>query len=152
MPEYLELVITWLKIPAVQAVLCVIGSIIAAKLVDWIIGRILTHLVSKTTSTIDDKIIQIIHRPIYYSILAMGLGISVKLFPLPELITKHLRTHFGPTRSRQTLPNIYVFIRECKYQKKYTKIWQVFYTESTRRIYDSRIFDCVKRPSCKKNT
>ncbi len=86
MPEYLELIIKWLKIPAVQAVLCVIASIIAAKFTDWIIGRILSRLVSKTTSTIDDKIIQIIHRPIYYSILVMGLGISVKLFPLPEII------------------------------------------------------------------
>ena len=86
MLEYLELLIEWLKVPAVQAVLCVVASIIAAKLVDWAIIRVLSKLVNRTKSTIDDKIIQIVHRPIYYSILFMGLGISVKLFPLPEVI------------------------------------------------------------------
>jgi len=87
MQEYLDLLINCIQIKAVQAVLCIIGSILAAKLADWIIGRILFRLVNRTTSTIDDKIIQIIHRPIYYSILFMGLGISVKLFPLPEIIS-----------------------------------------------------------------
>ena len=86
MAEYLKLLIHYLQIQVVQAVLCVIASIMAAKLVDWGIIRILSRLVNRTKSTIDDKIIQIIHRPIYFSILLMGLGISVKLFPLPEVI------------------------------------------------------------------
>ena len=77
MAEYVELLTNYLKIQAVQAILCIIISILAAKLADWIIGRILSKLVSRTSSTIDDKIIQILHRPIYYSILLMGLGISV---------------------------------------------------------------------------
>ena len=64
MQEYLDLLINCIQIKAVQAVLCIIGSILAAKLADWIIGRILFRLVNRTTSTIDDKIIQIIHRPI----------------------------------------------------------------------------------------
>ena len=84
MAGYLELLTNYLQIQVVQAVLCIIISIIAAKFADWIIGRILSRLVSRTSSTIDDKIIQILHRPIYYSILLMGLGISVKLFPLIE--------------------------------------------------------------------
>ena len=87
MQEYLDLLINCIQIKAVQAVLYIIGSILAAKLADWIIGRILLRLVNRTTSTIDNKIVQIIHRPIYYSILFMGLGISVNLFPLPEIIT-----------------------------------------------------------------
>ena len=62
MLEYLELLIEWLKVPAVQAVLCVIASIITAKLVDWAIIRVLSKLVNRTKSTIDDKIIQIVHR------------------------------------------------------------------------------------------
>ena len=86
MAGYIELLTNYLQIQVVQAVLCIIISIIAAKFADWIIGRILSRLVSRTSSTIDDKIIQILHRPIYYSILLMGLGISVKLFPLPEII------------------------------------------------------------------
>ena len=87
MVEYLEPIIKLLDLSIVRAVLCVIGSIVAAKLADWIISRILSRLVNQTSSTIDDKIIQILHRPIYYSILFMGLFISVQLFQLPEGIT-----------------------------------------------------------------
>ena len=87
MVEYVELLKNTLQNQVVQAILCVIGSIMAAKLADWIIGRILSRLVDRTRSTIDDKIIQILHRPIYYSILFMGLFISVQLFQMPEGIT-----------------------------------------------------------------
>ena len=69
MAEYLELLINTLQNQVVQAILCVIGSIVAAKMADWIISRILSRLVNRTRSTIDDKIIQILHRPIYYSIM-----------------------------------------------------------------------------------
>ena len=86
MATYLELLTNYLQIQVVQAILCIIISILAAKFADWMIRRILFRLVSHTSSTIDDKIIQILHRPIYYSILLAGLGISVQLFPLPEII------------------------------------------------------------------
>ena len=58
MAEYVELLINILQNQAVQAVLCIIGSILAAKLADWIISRILSRLVDQTSSTIDNKIIQ----------------------------------------------------------------------------------------------
>ena len=70
-----------------QAILYVIGSLTAAKIADWIITTILSRLANRTSSTIDDRIIQILHRPIYYSILFMGLGISITLLQLPEIIT-----------------------------------------------------------------
>ena len=87
MTEYLELLIKLLEMSFVRAILCVIGSIVAAKLADWIISRILSRMVHRTSSTIDDKIIQILHRPIYYSILFMGLFISVQLFQMPDGIS-----------------------------------------------------------------
>ena len=87
MADYLELFFTLIKQPIIQAVLCVIGSIVAAKLADWIISRVLSHMANRTSSTIDDKIIQILHQPIYYSILFIGLSISVKVFNLPETLS-----------------------------------------------------------------
>ena len=94
MVEYLDLLLKTLQNQFTQAILCVIFSIIAAKLSDWIIRRILSRLVDRTRSTIDDKIIQILHRPIYYSILFMGLFISVQLFQMPEVITFVLKGLF----------------------------------------------------------
>ena len=87
MVEYLELLKNTLQNQIVQAIICVFSSIVAAKLADWIISRTLSRLVDRTSSTIDDKIIQILHRPIYYSILFIGLGISVKAFSLPEVLS-----------------------------------------------------------------
>ena len=87
MANYLELFFNFIKQPVIQAVLCVFGSILAAKLADWIISRVLSRLTKRTSTTIDDQIIQILHRPIYFSILFMGLFISVQFFPMPEVIT-----------------------------------------------------------------
>ena len=87
MTDYLELFIALIKQPVIQAILYVIGSLTAAKIADWIITTILSRLANRTSSTLDDRIIQILHRPIYYSILFMGLGISITLLQLPEIIT-----------------------------------------------------------------
>ena len=87
MTDYLELFIDLIKQPVIQAILYVIGSLTAAKIADWIITTILSRLANRTSSTLDDRIIQILHRPIYYSILFMGLGISITLLQLPEIIT-----------------------------------------------------------------
>ena len=87
MTDYLELFFALMKQPVIQAILYVIGSLAAAKIADWIITTILSRLANRTSSTIDDRIIQILHRPIYYSILFMGLGISITLLQLPEIIT-----------------------------------------------------------------
>ncbi len=87
MTDYLELFFTLIKQPVIQAILYVIGSLLVAKLADWVITTVLSRLANRTSSTIDDRIIQILHRPIYYSILFMGLGISITLLQLPEIIT-----------------------------------------------------------------
>ena len=87
MTDYLELFFALIKQPVIQAILYVIGSLMVAKLADWIITTVLSRLANRTSSTIDDRIIQILHRPIYYSILFMGLGISITLLQLPEIIT-----------------------------------------------------------------
>ena len=90
MQEYLELFTSYLQNSLVQAFLYIIGAVLAAKLVDWIIISFLSRLVKRTDSTIDDKIIIILHRPIYYTILFMGLGTAVHLFQLPEIVTYSL--------------------------------------------------------------
>ena len=87
MTDYLELFFALIKQPVIQAIMYVIGSLVVAKLADWIITTVLSRLANRTSSTIDDRIIQILHRPIYYSILFMGLGISITLLQLPEIIT-----------------------------------------------------------------
>ena len=97
MTDYLELFLALIKEPFTRAILCIVASFIAAKIADLIISKVLSHVVDRTISSIDDKIVQILHRPIYYSILFIGLGISVKLFNLPEIISFVLLSLFKTT-------------------------------------------------------
>ena len=78
MVDYLDILFNLLKQPIIQACLYIIGSFLAAKLADWVIIRVLSRLANKTSSNIDDRILQILHRPLYFSILFVGLGISIK--------------------------------------------------------------------------
>ena len=71
---------------ALKSVILVIASIIAAKLVDIIFTFIFKRLVDKTKTSLDDKILQLLHKPIFYSILFIGFSVAVKTATLPEYI------------------------------------------------------------------
>ncbi|TDI12546.1 MAG: hypothetical protein E2P07_03100, partial [Acidobacteria bacterium] len=66
-----------------QALGVLLVSLILAKLTDWILTRGLTRLTQKTPSEIDDQMLAMIHKPIYYSVLAAGLAVAVTLVELP---------------------------------------------------------------------
>ena len=72
--------------PALKSVVLVIASIIVAKLVDIIFTFIFKRLVDKTKTTLDDKILQLLHKPIFYSILFIGFSVAVKTATLPAYI------------------------------------------------------------------
>jgi len=75
-----------LDTPIYKSILFIVSSIIIAKLSDIIFTSILKKMVSKTKSSIDDHIVEIIHKPIYYSILFVGLSFSVSLIDLSGTI------------------------------------------------------------------
>ena len=77
---------TILDTPIYKAILFIISSIIFAKLSDLIFTSLLRKMAGNTKTNIDDHIIDIIHKPIYYSILFIGFGLSISLFNLSELI------------------------------------------------------------------
>ena len=55
----------------------IISSAIIAKLVDMIISLTFKKVVSKTKTTIDNDIVDILHKPIYYSIFFTGIVLSI---------------------------------------------------------------------------
>ena len=75
-----------LETPIYKAILFIISSVVIAKLSDIIFTSLLRKMAGKTKTSMDDHIIDIIHKPIYYSILFIGLGLSISLFNLSELI------------------------------------------------------------------
>ena len=65
-----------------KSILILILSIIIAKLVDIIFTLIFKRIVNKTKTTLDDQILQLLHKPVFYSILFFGFSISVKVAKL----------------------------------------------------------------------
>ena len=68
--------------PQVQALLLVLASIVVAKVVDVIVTRILRRWVGKTTTDLDDRLIDQLHRPIFATVVLLGLYFAVPLLGL----------------------------------------------------------------------
>jgi len=51
-----------------------------------IFTRIFKRIVNKTQTNLDDRILELLHRPIYYSILFIGFSVAVKTAELPNYI------------------------------------------------------------------
>ena len=64
----------------------VLLSIVFAKLVDVVFTIIFKKMVDKTSTKLDDKILHLLHKPIFYSILFIGFSLSVKTASLPDYI------------------------------------------------------------------
>ena len=77
--------------PALKSIVLVIASIIAAKLVDIIFTFIFKRLVDKTKTRLDDKILQLLHKPIFYSILFIGFSVAVKTATIDFERVRYLR-------------------------------------------------------------
>ena len=77
---------SWFNYKPFQAIILILASIITAKLFDWIVRSIFKKLTLKTKTSLDDKVILLLHRPIFYTILFFGLNFSLTLLELSDKI------------------------------------------------------------------
>ena len=100
MEKFIEKILPYyeyiLASPLYTAIFCILLSIIIAKLSDVIFTSLLRRMAGNTKTSIDDRIIDIIHKPIYYTILFIGLGFSISLIdffkPVQFIINGSLKT------------------------------------------------------------
>jgi len=92
----------------VQSTLIIGGSIIAAKITDFVFTVIFKRIVSRTKTSLDNKIIDLLHRPIFYSIIFIGISIAVKTASLPDYIDFAL---VGIFKTATILIWLYIFTR-----------------------------------------
>ena len=64
----------------------VLLSIVFAKFVDIVFTIVFRRVVDKTATKLDDKILHLLHKPIFYSILFIGFSLSVKIAPFPDYV------------------------------------------------------------------
>ncbi len=73
--------------PYVNAILSVFLFIVVAKIADILVDKVFRRFASFTKSDIDDKIIDVIHRPIYFTIILFGSTSAISyLKGSPEVI------------------------------------------------------------------
>jgi len=70
----------------VRSGLIIVGSIVIAKITDWIFVGIFKRWSSRTQTNLDDNIVNFLHKPIFYSILFFGFSTGVNLLGLPDYI------------------------------------------------------------------
>ena len=64
--------------PILKAFCLIIISVLFAKIADFIFSSLIKKVVAKTKSDVDDQIINYLHKPIYYSILFIGLTFTME--------------------------------------------------------------------------
>ncbi len=73
--------------PYLQAAVFFLISLALAKLVAFIVVNVLGRLAKKTGNRFDDALAEILNRPLFWSVVLVGLLISVNTMQLPETAT-----------------------------------------------------------------
>ena len=76
MEDALSTVRELLARPEVRAGALILGSIVVARVVDWFICGALRRLARRSTTDIDDRLIDLLHRPIFISVVLFGLYLA----------------------------------------------------------------------------
>jgi MscS family membrane protein len=72
----MDIVLELAQEPLVRAAAGILGSLVAAWFFELVIATVLARLAAKTKTDADDKVIEIIRRPIFLTVLLWGLGYS----------------------------------------------------------------------------
>jgi len=72
----------------VRAALIVAGSVVAAKIVDFFITRAVMRLAKRTRGDYDDEIVKALHRPIFVSVLLVGVYIAELQMDWPPTVDR----------------------------------------------------------------
>ena len=65
-------------IPWVRALTAVLVSVLLAKFVDLLISRVVLRLTRRTKTDLDDQLVELLHRPIFISVILIGLQIALE--------------------------------------------------------------------------
>ncbi len=70
--------------PFLGSILILLGFLLGAIVIEFIFRRVLLNLTRKTDTTLDDDIVTAVRKPIYYSLVLIGLYLALKKIQLSE--------------------------------------------------------------------
>jgi small-conductance mechanosensitive channel len=73
--------------PYLKAAAIFLISLAIAKLIAFIVVNVLGKLAHRTDNRLDDRLAATLHRPLFWSVVLIGLLISVNTMQLPEVVT-----------------------------------------------------------------
>lgn len=76
--DKMMLVINYFENPWLRAAVILVGSLLAALVIRYIVIAVITRLTRRTTSQMDDRAIDAIKSPVFYSVLLAGVGYAVE--------------------------------------------------------------------------
>jgi len=69
--------------PILRSIIIVVGSVVVGFLFDKLVARLLLMLAGKTETDLDDKIVAVLHKPIFWSVFLGGAAWAVFVLNLP---------------------------------------------------------------------
>jgi MscS family membrane protein len=86
--EFKEQIIAWAGILGpniyLKAAVAVLGFILAGKIAELLISKVLLKIVSKSSSSIDDSIVKLLQRPVFVTFVLTGLAAATRILEFPE--------------------------------------------------------------------
>lgn len=73
--------------PTLQASVIILISLVFAWILDKVIIAWVKSYTAKTNAELDDQLVDLLHKPLFYSILVIGLSVATSIIKLPEAIT-----------------------------------------------------------------
>ncbi len=69
-------------------------SFILAFIIDQVFIRVFRTIVKRSKTNLDDQIVEVLHKPLYYTILFFGISVSIKLLGPSELLIFYIEGIF----------------------------------------------------------
>ena len=71
------------------AALIIVGiALVVGKITEVVLTRLISRLTAKTSTDLDDKIIQELHRPIFIAVFFLGLSLAIYQLDIPETFAR----------------------------------------------------------------
>ncbi len=83
--------------PIVMAVLIFALVVLLANVLVWLVTRVVGYIAKRTRVQWDNKTVAVVHRPLYWTVLCMGVLLALLPLELPELIANILRSLVATT-------------------------------------------------------
>ncbi|MCL4458004.1 MAG: mechanosensitive ion channel [Nitrospirae bacterium] len=63
--------------PYINAILSIVAFVVIAKAADLFVGKVLSRFTKFTKSDIDDRVLDTVHRPVYFTIILIGVVLAI---------------------------------------------------------------------------